>query len=55
MTLAGTGCRGARLREDTRSIGKCVPNRCTELPKNLTQCLLELLIDNHVLIKPKIF
>lgn len=43
-----------RLWKDSRTIGECVTDWRSELPKNLPQSLLEFLIDQHMLINPEI-
>lgn len=53
MALFGTR-RAAILGEYTRSICKCIPNWCSELPKNLSQSFLKFLIDYHMLIDSEI-
>ena len=50
----GSRWRRSGLGEDSRTIGEGIPDRSPKLPEDLSQCLLEIIVDHHVLIEPKV-
>ena len=57
-TAGPKGIRGSShllgLRKYTGSVCKCVSNWGSELPQDLPQCLLELIVDHNMLVDTKI-
>ena len=50
----GSAASGVALTEDSGTVGKCVSNGRTKLPKDLTQVFLEVLVDLDVLIMAEV-
>ena len=42
------------LREDAGAVGERIADRSAKLPEDLSQCFLELFVDDDVLVDPKI-
>lgn len=54
MALTGA-MRSASLRKDTGAVGERIPNGRSKLPKNMAEGFSKLLVDDHVLVNPKVF